>query len=62
MDATRCLKAEIAKNVFMLTKFGDFCIFLHESHQSLFFLATYKILHFSAKKAHFLVEMDAKWL
>ena len=61
-DATRCLKAKISKSVFTLTKFGDFCTFLHESHQSQFFLATYKNLHFSAKNAHFLVEMDAEWL
>ena len=45
MDVTRWLKAEIAKNVFTLTKFGDFCTILHESHQSQFFLATNKKLH-----------------
>ena len=33
MDVTSWLKAEIAKNVFTLTKFGDFCTILHESHQ-----------------------------
>ena len=33
MDVTRWLKAKIAKNVFTLTKFGDFCTILHESHQ-----------------------------
>ncbi len=49
MDVIRCLKAKIAKNVFVLTKFGDFCTILHESNQSQFFLATYKKQHFSAK-------------
>ena len=34
MDVTRWLKAKIAKNVFTLTKFGDFRTLLHESHQS----------------------------
>ena len=34
MDVTRWLKAKIAKNVFTLTKFGDFGTILHESHQS----------------------------
>ena len=34
MDVTRWLKAENAKNVFTLKKFGDFCTILHESHQS----------------------------
>ena len=34
MDATRCLKAEIAKIVFTLSKFGDFWTILHQSHQS----------------------------
>ena len=49
MDVTRWLKAKIAKNVFTLTKFGDFCTTLHESHQSLFFLAAYKNLLILAK-------------
>ena len=34
MDVTRWLTAEIAKNVFTLMNFGDFCTILHESHQS----------------------------
>ena len=34
MDATRRLKAKIAKIVFLLTKFRDFCTILHENHQS----------------------------
>ncbi len=59
MDATRCLKAKIAKNVFTLTKFGDFCTILHESHQSQFTLATYKNLHFSAPIDSFWLGMDA---
>ena len=33
VDVTRWLKAKIAKNVFTLTKPGDFCTILHESHQ-----------------------------
>ncbi len=53
MDVTRCLKAKIAKNVFTWTKFGDFCTILRESHQSQFFLATYKKQHFSAKIEYF---------
>ncbi len=59
MDATRCLKAEIAKIVFTLSKFGDFCTILHHSHQSQFFLATYKNLHISAKIDYFWIGMDA---
>ncbi len=59
MDATRCLKAEIAKIVFTLSKFGDFCTILHQSHQSQFFLATYKNLQFSAKIDYFWLGMDA---
>ncbi len=63
MDVIRCLKAKIAKNVFILTKFGDFCTILHESHQSQFFLATYKKQHFSAKIECFWLGMDVtKWL
>ncbi len=58
MDVTRCLKAKIAKNVFNLTKFVDFCTILHESHQSQFFLATYKKQQFSAKIDQFWIEMD----
>ncbi len=58
MDVIRCLKAKIAKNVFNLTKFGDFCTILHESHQSQFFLATYKNLHFLAKLDQFWLGMD----
>ncbi len=58
MDVIRCLKAKIAKNVFNLTKFGDFCTILHESHQSQFFLANYKKQHFSAKIEYFQLEMD----
>ena len=58
MDVTRWLKAEIAKNVFTSTKFGDFCTFLLESHQSQFFLATSKILHFWAKIDQFWLGMD----
>ncbi len=58
MDVTRQLKAEIAKNVFTLTKFGDFCTLLHESHQSQFFLATYKKQNFSAKIELFWLGMD----
>ncbi len=53
MDVTRCLKAKFAKNVFTWTKFGDFCTILCESHQSQFFLATYKNQHFSAKLSTF---------
>ena len=30
-DATRCLKATMAKNVLTLTKFCDFCTVLHDS-------------------------------
>ncbi len=59
MDATRCLKAKIAKIVFALTIFGDFCTILHESHQSQFTLATYKNLHFSAQNDSFWLDMDA---
>ncbi len=59
MDATRCLKAEIAKTVFTLSKFGDFCTILHQSHQSQFFLATYKNLQLSAKIDQFWLGMDA---
>ena len=59
MDATRCLKAEIARIVFTLSKFGDFCTILHQSHQSQFFLATYKIFQFSAKIDQFWLGMDA---
>ncbi len=59
VDVTRQLKAKIAKNVFTLTKFGDFCTILHESNQSQFFLATYKNLHFLAKIFQFGLEMDA---
>ncbi len=58
VDATRCLKAKIAKIVFTLTIFGDFCTILHESHQSQFTLATYKNLHFSAQNDSFWLEMD----
>ncbi len=58
MDVIRCLKAKIAKSVFNLTKFDDFCTILHESHQSQFFLATYKNLHFLAKLDQFWLEMD----
>ena len=58
MDVTRCLKAKIAKIVFTWTKFGDFCTFLLESHQSQFFLATYKNLHFWAKIDQFWLGMD----
>ena len=58
MDVTRCLKARIAKNVFTWTKFGDFCTILHDSHQSWFFLATYKNLHFLAKNDQFWLGMD----
>ncbi len=59
MDVTRQLKAKIAKNVFILTTIGDFCTNLHESHQSQFFLATYKSLHFLAKLDQFWFGMDA---
>ncbi len=63
MDVTRWLKAEIAKNVFTSTKFVDFSTILHESHQSLFFLATYKNLHFLAKLDQFWLGMDVtRWL
>ncbi len=63
MDVTRWLKAKIAKNVFILTKFGDFCTILHESHQSQFFLATYKKQQFSAKIECFWLGMDVtRWL
>ncbi len=63
MDVIRCLKAKIAKNVFIFTKFGDFCTILHESHQSQFFLATYKKQHFSAKIECFWLRMDVtRWL
>ena len=58
MDVTRQLKAKIAKNVFTLTKFGDFCTILHESHQSQFFLATYKNLHFLAEIEYLGLGMD----
>ena len=34
MDVTMLLKAKNAENVLILTKFGDFCTILHESHQS----------------------------
>ena len=63
MDVTRCLKAKIAKNVFTWTKFGDFCTILDESHQSQFFLTTYKNLHFWAKIGQFRLGMDVtRWL
>ncbi len=58
MDVTRWLKAKSAKNVFTLTKFGVFWTILHESHQSQFFLATYKPLHFLAKIGQFSLGMD----
>ncbi len=58
MDVTICWKAKIAKKVFTLTKFGDFCTILHDSHQSQFFLATYKSLHFLAKLDQFWLGMD----
>ena len=63
MDVTRQLKAKIAKKVFTLTKFGDFCTILHLSHQNQFFLATYKNLHFLAKINQFWLGMDVtRWL
>ncbi len=63
MDVIRCLKAKIAKNVFNLTKLGDFGTILHESHQSQFFLATYKKQQFSAKIECFWLGMDVtSWL
>ncbi len=63
MDVIRCLKAKIAKNVFNLTKFGDFCTILHESLQSQFFLATYKKLQFLAKNDQFWLGKDVtRWL
>ena len=49
VNATRCLKTKLTQNVFSVTNFGDFCTILQESHQSLFILATYKNLHFSAR-------------
>ena len=58
MDVTRWLKTAIAKKVFNSTKIGDFCTNLHESHQSYFFLATYKNLHFLAKIDQFWLGMD----
>ncbi len=58
MDVNRCLKAKIAKKVFTLTKIGDFRTNLHESHQSQFFLATYKNLNFLAKIDQFWLGMD----
>ncbi len=58
MDVTRCLKAKIAKKVFTSSKFGNFCTILHDSHQSQFFLATYKSLHFLAKLDQFGLGMD----
>ncbi len=58
MDVIRCLKAKIAKNVFILTKFGVFCTILRESHQSQLFVATYKKQHFSAKIEYFWLKMD----
>ncbi len=62
MDVTRCLKAKIAKNVFTWTKFGDFCTILHDSHQSQFFLATYKKEQFSAKIEYFWLGKDVtRW-
>ncbi len=61
-DVTRCSKAKIAKNVFTWTKFGDFCTILHDSHQSQFFLATYKKEQFSAKIEYFWLGMDVtRW-
>ncbi len=63
MDVTRWLKAEIAKKVFTSTKFVDFSTILHESHQSQFFLATYKNLHFLARIDQFWLGMDvSRWL
>ncbi len=63
MDVTRCLKAKIAKNVFTGSKFCEFCTILRESHQSQFFLATYKNLHFLAKIDQFWLGMDVtRWL
>ena len=59
MDANRCLKANSAQIVFSSTNFGAFCTILHESHQSQFILATYNILHFSAKTDCFQLRMDA---
>ncbi len=58
MDVTRWLKTAIAKKVFNSTKIGDFCTNLHESHQSYFFVATYKKQHFSAKIEYFWLETD----
>ncbi len=49
------MKTAIAEKVFTWTKFCDFCTILRESHQSQFFLATYK-------KQHFLVKIDYFWL
>ena len=63
MDVTRCLKAKNAKNVITLTKFGDICTIPRESHQSWFFLATYKIMQFLAKIQYFWLGMDVtRWL
>ena len=63
MDVTRCLNAKIAKNVFTGTKFCEFCTILRESHQSQFFLATYKNLHLLAKIDQFWLGMDVtRWL
>ena len=53
MDVTRQLKAKIAKNVFTWTKIGDVCTILRESHQSQFFLATYKARSFRRKLSSF---------
>ncbi len=49
MDVTRQLKTLIAKKVFTSTKIRDFCSHLHYSHQSQFFLTTYKNLLFWRK-------------
>ncbi len=63
MDVIRSLKAKIAKKVFNLTKFGEFCTILHESRQSQFFLATYKKQQFSAKIECFWLGLEVtRWL
>ena len=49
MDATRCLMAKTAKNVFTLKKLGDFTIVLRSSHWSYFFGHPQKIATFGKK-------------
>ena len=59
MDATRSLKAKVAKNVFTLTKVADFSNISRSSHRSSFLLITLENLQYSAKTDYFWVAVGA---